>query len=680
MLRSVLTTVAWSCACVALGSPLAATTIEWRVKDPFRFIADPEFSSFYRSATEAARKRFSTTKPTVLQIEQHLSTNHQDQRNQPRAHGDSWAGRYLSSVNYDSRNEYPAFRGRHNKANTYVAPKTHDIEATATDAPSSRCIWQVTPASNTPKFSEEKPCRAKVVLPIPYSTDPAQNGASLSLYQLPNRRKLAEIQIAVRDLLIVGLGDSMAAGEGNPDIPAKLSNGPPIPYGNVLRNAPAKEVFNESNRASGLKIPMHGPSRKGFKGTSIYNEQGELPAQFVASKAEWISRDCHRSLYSHHVRTAMQLAFDRIDTAVTLLHYGCTGSTIDEGIIKGKPRRECTGSGTTVRSQLRALADDLCAGEYQEQDADFFPEREGQKCRTGRRRPIDLVLLSVGVNDVHFSSLVLRSILAPDTALHASFEFGNELAEIIETHDASEHAADQLPSSYKRLNGLLQNIFGRGYSLSTRLVITQYPNFVRDERGAYCGGAGGLSVLPQPEFSYQVEELRKAEAILDKLNDAIKGTSVFGWSVATMVRDFSRHRICDFDRSATNPQEYSEFPRYKFGARASWTAGGRNLRFNPTDYQPYGRQRRWVRTPNDAFLAVHFHTTRIGQSCDVALGDKWVSAATGALVGIERDFFQLIYGAMYSGAMHPNHLGQAAIADRVLERARSIVFNSASLK
>ena len=105
-------------------------------------------------------------------------------------------------------------------------------------------------------------------------------------------RLMSEIQ--VRDLLIAGMGDRSAAGEGNPDRAVRLSD-----EGFCFKRFEGGEYYRPGRRASAATdraIPL----------------LAMMPASATGrgKRARWMSGPCHRSLYSYQMRTALALAID----------------------------------------------------------------------------------------------------------------------------------------------------------------------------------------------------------------------------------------------------------------------------------------------------------------------------------------------------------------------------------
>src|SRR6185312_12094593 len=195
-----------------------------------------------------------------------------------------------------------------------------------------------------------------------------------------NQRAFTEI--AVRDIFIAGLGDSVASGEGNPDRPVAL----------------ADEGFCFRSYLGTAAAQYYRPSRAGYKGGRACEAPDTL-AVWQRQSALWFSPACHRSLYSYQTRTALALAVRYPHIAVTYLPLACTGATISDGLFGSQRARECPPTKSnapcrgTVNAQLAALRADVAAA---------------------HRKP-DLVLLSIGANDVNFSGLVADTIVDAPT-------------------------------------------------------------------------------------------------------------------------------------------------------------------------------------------------------------------------------------------------------------------------
>ena len=123
-------------------------------------------------------------------------------------------------------------------------------------------------------------------------------------------------EIAVRDVLIAGLGNSIAAGEGNPDRAVELDGG---------------FCFKRFLRGGGSQYFR--PSRAGYDDDRSCESGPSTPAaanDWARHGARWMDPACHRSLYSYQVRTTLALAIEQPHIAVTLIPLACTGATIGD--------------------------------------------------------------------------------------------------------------------------------------------------------------------------------------------------------------------------------------------------------------------------------------------------------------------------------------------------------------
>ena len=131
-------------------------------------------------------------------------------------------------------------------------------------------------------------------------------------------------EIAVRDIFVAGLGDSIASGEGNPDRPIAL----------------ADEGFCFRSYLGTAAAQYYRPSRAGYKGGRACEAPDLLPV-WQRQSALWFNSACHRSLYSYQTRTALALAVQYPHIAVTYLPLACTGATIADGLFGSQRARDC---------------------------------------------------------------------------------------------------------------------------------------------------------------------------------------------------------------------------------------------------------------------------------------------------------------------------------------------------
>lgn len=148
--------------------------------------------------------------------------------------------------------------------------------------------------------------------------------------------QIGHARLQVRDIFIVSLGDSFASGDGNPDEPVRFSDTRSVDYG----------LGDES-------VPLVGyPARLGTwrnMNDHSFHERG----------ARWLSQSCHRSLYSHPVRVALQLALEEPHRSVTFASFACAGAEITSGLFLNDPGNKWIKNPPKL-SQLGAAAELQC--------------------------------------------------------------------------------------------------------------------------------------------------------------------------------------------------------------------------------------------------------------------------------------------------------------------------------
>ena len=203
-----------------------------------------------------------------------------------------------------------------------------------------------------------------------------------------------------------------------------------------------------------------------------------------------MSGACHRSLYSYQMRTALALAVESPHLAVTFLPLACTGATINIGILDGQRARECPSPGTgaacpgSVRGQLAELKDLLATAKKHRAE-----------------RSLDLVLLTVGANDIHFSGLVADIIVEAPTE-RTLLKGGGAIASV---EDAQKVLDRELPGNFAKLRAALKPLLGGNLS---RVVYVSYGNPALAAPDTPCpGGRDGFDV--HPGFGVDAERLRQ---------------------------------------------------------------------------------------------------------------------------------------------------------------------------
>jgi hypothetical protein len=632
-----------------LSEASAEGRIAWRLENPFRLFRKPEHTQLHRDIYESLS--MIERQSPILAAERKLAARF----------GRGWADEMFNDTCYNQNTD------RYDACPDYVLPKSHRIVAGLAKADSiwdlllpdqedGTCDWQLTGPRGAVIARKSGPCERPVTFDVPY---PAGGRLAVARSGTPAAKPL---DIRVRDMLVVGMGDSFGAGEGNPDHPVSLSDSRAFDYGDV------------GIAATSTKAKLDGyPARKG-------DWQALNGPEFRKERARWWDRECHRSLYSHQLRTALQLAIEDPQRAITFVSYSCSGAEIAEGILLRAPVRECTaGENFLVPSQISALSETLCksvtrSGPMPAAIIDRMPELRSHaekdmrvtRCETMQedgargpalKRPVDLLLLSVGGNDVGFVPLVSDSLLSEHSIYRT---LGTQLKSVY----GVDHARTRLELVKRRFEGLrysLELFLGVSSSSGDRKVIlTGYPNMGYDSDGmSACGGTKGMDVFPP--FQLDATKVGKAEAFSAELNRSLASFAGRNWTYVDGFRhDFLSHGLCA--TSGGSPAEQLGFPRLKDNV---WTP------FKPSLYAAYASRTRWFRTLNDAFLITNMHADTIS-----SFGSNCSGLYSGAIKTLARRYwtpFQVFLASTYGGAFHPTAEGQARIADEVVEAARTIL-------
>ena len=241
--------------------------------------------------------------------------------------GRGWAAAMLSNLCIDLMGALMTTCERDGARESYLAPTDHRVEMRLVGAaPQTTCSWVFDEGDGQPR-DYKGPCGEEVRIRLAYGK-PSIITVDVAMPDGPPLRATTEIE--VRDLLIAGLGDSVAAGEGNPDRPVALSD----------------EGFCFRRVGTGQRVlpprPRQFRRRPHLRDLSAARRTSS--PQWARLGARWLSQACHRSLYGYQFRTALALAVENPHVAVTFLPLACTGASIENGVLGTQRARElnCT--------------------------------------------------------------------------------------------------------------------------------------------------------------------------------------------------------------------------------------------------------------------------------------------------------------------------------------------------
>ncbi len=234
-----------------------------------------------------------------------------------------------------------------------------------------------------------------------------------------------------------------------------------------------------------------------------------------SNPALWIDRRCHRSLYSWQTRVALGIALTEPQHhSVTFISFSCSGAEVLPGLLYPWLGREKIapstltkdGRGRLNRSQIDAVIDELChdraalPSDYSfgvsldRNDAyvkSSHISRDRVKlrsCPKDRMRPIDLLLIDIGVNDVGFGNLALYMMLTNGTTGQVSYSahFLRKMMNVID-FDTARQKLMQLKLRFEALHSVIKNRLKLRDDDESPVLFAAYPSLVSaNENGSLC--------------------------------------------------------------------------------------------------------------------------------------------------------------------------------------------------
>src|SRR5712671_3296523 len=597
------------------GAPDNAMQISWEVRNRFRLFREER--DFLLHAENAQGR-------SILASEQALEL---------QSDGRGWARNMVSRLCIDlaGRISEPCVRDKVRES--YLAPVDHPVTVRLTgEVPvGATCAWTFDDGEGPQQSTLD--CAEPVNLRARYGRSTV---ATVEVSSGPDAPQRVTTEIRVRDIFIAGLGDSIASGEGNPDRPIALS----------------EEGFCFRSYLGTAAAQYYRPSRAGYKGGRACEAPDTLQV-WQRQSALWLNGACHRSLYSYQTRTALALAVQYPHIAVTYLPLACTGATIADGLFGAQGARECppTKSASacqgTVSAQLPELREAVSAGKRRQPD-----------------RKLDLILLSIGANDIGFSGLVADVIVDTPTE-RVLFRRSGVMGSV---EDSRAALGQELPQSFGKLREALKPLVGD----MSHVVYVSYANPTLAD-GAPCpGGRAGFEI--HPAFNAQPQRLANvSNYVQNEFLPQLKALALCQSGI--LCRDpaadrmtfvdvhqgaFAGHGFCA--RASTDP----EFDQACFSATgASFdpdivTAASQPMLCgrNAGDYRAYLPRARWIRDANDSYFAAMTYPQGLPSSSQPA---DIHDATWGVL------------SAVYGGAVHPSAEGHAAMADAALPAVATVL-------
>ncbi len=700
---------AYSCAFfAALGAPAQGSDLVWEVESPFRFFKDSRAFALHERAYQQAMGKSETPPADVIwRTERRLNDPDCRDASSPdkcfatrRARYEQsrlgWAAQTLPVVCYESNaspRRYPTVCDRRYSWGTakedYVLPEAHTViiglsPERLKEAGAGECLWSWIPRAGGKAEQRKLACKSTLTIArVPYATERSRSGVEVSV-KLPDGREFADANVVVEDVLIVGLGDSFASGESNPDRPVTFSATREMVYDPTMHNEQHDQHAATKHKPTmpggyGVASIDQGFDPKVLPRRRLEDEEKSLlfrPSSqeflraFDRRSAQWLSADCHRSQYGYPFRVGIQLALENRKRAVTLISLACSGSEVTEGLFLDMPARE--GKDARVRAQFDQLSDLMCRGgararsQFQTYELPVYSagstsvqmrKIEQRWCPPAqRKRNIDLVLMSIGGNDVGFGALAAYSMT--DSAADIAPIAGLIGHQIRYSPDVSRVYLNHLDKRLAAVRAALRDGFGVDPS---RVVQNAYEPIHLDERGELCGAQPTLGMDVHPKLRLNKQRLGETAAFFGDFVKRLECTANArkagcpsnlatgagtGFTLVTEHQaKFARRGLCARDpRRAIADGLEMAVPR-KSRLTDEFAP------YSPAAALPYAAKWRLFRTPNDAFMAANTHSASVSPF----------------------DIVQPAFAGLYSGAVHPTAEAHAIVADHVIAHARRVV-------
>ena len=438
-------------------SPGAKPRIEWEVKNRFRL---------FRSEADFQRHVASWRNDGVLGSEQRLAIE---------SDGRGWARDTVERLCVDRAGRLMEFCERDGTREVYLSPGDHRIGVVLAAAPADavNCVWTFEDGASEPRQFEGS-CEEEMRLRIVHGR-PTTATVDIVLPDGTAQRVVTEI-----------------AGARRADRRARRTRSPPakaIPTGRC--GSPTKASASAASSAS-RPASTYRPGRAGYTGNRSCVTEGSDPHAdaWARQSARWHSGPCHRSLYGYQMRAALGLAIENPRIAVTFIPLACSGATIAAGFLGSQRITECPSPGTntacstTSPAQIATLTQALATARKHRAD-----------------RGLDLVLLTIGANDIQFAGLVADVIIESRTE---RLLFGRS-GHIASVADSQRILDRNLPNDFLKLRAALKPLVGGNLA---RVVFVSYGHPALAAPGTSCpGGRNGFDV--HPAFGADPQRLRQ---------------------------------------------------------------------------------------------------------------------------------------------------------------------------
>ena len=577
-----------------------ASDIVWEVQSPFRFFKKTSAFTLHEKAFEAVRGKADSPLPgnIVWRTERRLNDPDCADKSSParclatarkgfERSRLGWAAQTLDSVCYERTSRpfrYPAVCDRQYSWGTakedYILPDAHTVDVTLSaerlaEAGTGDCTFAWTPRAGAGKGeSVKQSCKKTFVIKrVPYSQDTRVSGVErqgdAARRARARRDRGGGGRARGRGRRLVHVGREQSGPPGHLQRRrarwSTTRSRSPTHARTSSRRATSRSPPRRSNSASPRPTAQFDPKSLPRRKLEDEEKRHDPPPELVRIPdrvRQGAARSGSRPTATARntaIRSASACAMtlENRHRAVTLVSVACSGADVP-GLFMDHDARERAEEpgGAKVPPQLDQLADLICRGGAQgrTQSASYTlpiykygstgissQTVNKQWCpQANRKRPIDLVLLSIGGNDVGFGALALYAVtesardLAPIASLVGSeIRFGPEVARAY------------LASLDKRIKAVRDALVD-GFGVEpARVLQNAYEPIQYDETGTYCGAQPTLGMDVHPDAQGQQGAADRSLRGLARPAEAARmhGLDPQPPRLPGRARDRSRHRL-----------------------------------------------------------------------------------------------------------------------------------------
>jgi hypothetical protein len=411
-------------------------------------------------------------------------------------------------------------RRRHEWNKSYVVPSEYRLGLNMTrvrPTPANPLNWRVESLENRfppidliqTGIEEVIPGRRGVIAKLP--------AAGPVRVSVTGRGQPRTNDVNLKDYLVVSIGDSYASGQGNPD-----QDGVPTVGSSAICEATTLVALVERLHAELKEIPVVGDWVSLLEG--IVDALVDLVPSFgdggfihMDPGPVWSEPLAWRSLKSAPSLAAQAAELRGRARLTTFVSVAQSGAEIDAGLLK--PQRAFRPFGQI--------------------DEVFEMLRDPRDHRTPPRRllrPVDVLVMSIGGNDVGFSG-TLSDMTTEKVAIGMLWETGATQREIRARIRAE--LAD-LPAKYDKLDGVIRDRLD-----PKAVLIPEYPTALFDGADGQPAAGCGLFDITGPQ-GVSRSDAQMIEELGNDLNTVIREAAARNdWTVATdIARQFESHGYC----------------------------------------------------------------------------------------------------------------------------------------